>query len=75
MTREEYLTEHHHITESLIGLVSIQVNIEGVSKVLSELRPKLKELQKQRYLTLCEGMSKEDIKNIMIINGFQNDQL
>lgn len=33
MDRLTYLEEHHQLKESIIGLVSIQTDIEGVKKV------------------------------------------
>lgn len=73
MTREDYLTEHHYLCESMIGLISIQENIDGVKKVLDTWKPKLKEIRKQRYLTLCEGMSEEEIKNLWMITGLKDE--
>lgn len=69
MNSEDYLKEHHHITESMIGLISIQENIEGVKKVLSVWKPKLKEIQRQRYLTLCDGMSEKEIREVLEFTG------
>lgn len=69
MTREEYLMEHHHITESTIGLISIQYSMEDVKKVLSEWKPKLKEIQKKRYLELCKDLPEEEIQKMLEITG------
>lgn len=69
MNREEYLMEHHHITESMIGLISIQYSMEGVQKVLSEWKPKLKEIQKKRYLELCKDLPEEEIQKMLEITG------
>lgn len=69
MDKLEYLEQHHHITESLIGLVSIQTDMEGVSKVLAQWKPKLKEIQKQRYITLCDGMSEEELQGVLAFTG------
>lgn len=69
MNREEYLMEHHHICETMIGLVSMQDDIEGVKKILEVWKPKLKEIQKQRYLTLCEGMSDEEKQAVLEFTG------
>ena len=69
MTREEYLMEHHHITESMIGLISIQQGMEDVQKVLSEWKPKLKEIQKKRYLELCKDLPEEEIQKMLEITG------
>lgn len=69
MNREEYLMEHHHITESMIGLISIQNTMEEVQKVLSEWKPKLKEIQKKRYLELCKDLPEEEIQKMLEITG------
>lgn len=69
MNREEYLMEHHHITESMIGLVSIQDSMEDVQKVLSVWKPKLKEIQKKRYLELCKDLPEEEIQKMLEITG------
>jgi len=69
LNREDYLLEHHHITESMIGLISIQDSWQGVEKVLSHWKPKLKEIQKLRYLTLCDGMSAEEIQQVLQFTG------
>lgn len=69
MTREEYLMEHHHITESMIGLISIQYGIEDVHKVLAEWKPRLKEIQKRRYLELCKDLPEEEIQKMLEITG------
>lgn len=69
MNREEYLMEHHHITESMIGLISIQYTMEDVKKVLSEWKPKLKEIQKKRYLELCKDLPEEEIQKMLEITG------
>lgn len=69
MTREEYLMEHHHIMESMVGLISIQYSIEDVQKVLSEWKPKLKAIQKKRYLEICKGLPEEEIQKMLEITG------
>lgn len=69
MNREEYLVEHHHITESMIGLISIQYSLEDVHKVISEWKPKLKEIQKKRYLEICKDLPEDEIKKILEITG------
>lgn len=69
MNREDYLLEHHHICESMIGLISIQDDIEGVRKVLDVWKPKLKDIQKQRYVTLCAGMSDKEIQEVLEFTG------
>lgn len=69
MNREEYLMEHHHICESMIGLISMQDDIEGVKTVLSVWKPKLKEIQKQRYIALCDGMTEKEIEEVLEFTG------
>jgi hypothetical protein len=69
MNREEYLMEHHHITESMIGLISMQNTVEDVQKVLSVWKPKLKEIQKKRYLELCKDLPEEEIQKMLEITG------
>lgn len=53
MDRLTYLEEHHQLTESIIGLVSIQSDIEGVKKVLEIWRPKLHEVIVKRTKQVC----------------------
>lgn len=65
MNKEQYLEQHHYITESMIGLISLQDNIEGVKEVLEVWRPKLKEILKLRTISLCEGLSDEDINKVL----------
>ena len=71
MNREDYLMEHHHICESMIGLISMQEDIEGVKKILSLWEPKLKVIQKQRNITLCEGegMTEKEIQEVLEFTG------
>jgi len=66
MDRLTYLEEHHQITESIIGLVSIQTDIEGVKKVLELWKPKLHKVIVQRTKTvyLDEGVNWDDIKSL-----------
>ncbi|MNR03128.1 hypothetical protein D3C85_1190090 [compost metagenome] len=60
MTKEEYLEEHHRITESLIGLISIQADMEGVERILNTWMPKLDEIHQERIETLREEWNKEN---------------
>lgn len=69
MTHEEYLKEHHYITESMIGLISIQHGMGGVQKVLSEWKPKLKDIQKKRYLEICKDLPEDEIQKMLEITG------
>ncbi len=69
MTREEYLAEHHYITESMLGLISIQYDHEGVKKVLENWKPKLKVLQKKRYMEICKDLPEDEIKLMLEITG------
>lgn len=67
MDRLTYLEEHHQLTESIIGLVSIQTDIEGVKKVLDLWRPKLHEIIVKRTKQVClEGdVPWEDVKGLL----------
>ena len=66
MDRLTYLEEHHQLTESIIGLVSIQTDIEGVKKVLDIWRPKLHEVIVKRTQQVCldQNVSWDDIKSL-----------
>lgn len=66
MDRLTYLEEHHQITESMIGLMSIQEDIAGVQKVLAVWKPKLQKVIVERAKTVCleQGRPWEDIKHI-----------
>ena len=67
MNRLDYLEAHHQLTQSIVGLVSIQDNIEGVKAVLDKWKPQLNELAVERYKTLCDeqGVLWEDVKQFM----------
>lgn len=65
MTNEEYLEKWHHTTQSMIGLICIQKDFEGVTKVLATWKPKLKELEKNRIREILSDSSEEEIKQIM----------
>lgn len=67
MDRLTYLEEHHQITESIIGLVAMQTDIEGVKKVLDTWRPKLHKVIVERTKTVClEGdVPWEDVKSLL----------
>ena len=43
--------------------------MEDVQKVLAEWKPKLKEIQKKRYLELCKDLSEEQIQKMLEITG------
>lgn len=66
MDRLTYLEEHHQLTESIIGLVSIQSDIEGVNKVLEIWRPKLHEVIVKRTKQVCleQNVPWDDIKDL-----------
>lgn len=66
MDRLTYLEEHHQLTESIIGLVSIQSDIEGVKKVLEIWRPKLNEVIVKRTKQVCleQNVPWDDIKDL-----------
>lgn len=66
MDRLEYLEEHHQLTESIIGLVSIQTDIEGVKKVLDVWRPKLHEVIVKRTKQVCidQNVPWDEIKSL-----------
>lgn len=66
MDRLTYLEEHHQITESMIGLMSIQDDIAGVQKVLAVWKPKLQKVIVERTKTVCieQGVSWDDIKSL-----------
>lgn len=68
MTKLEYLEKHHYLTQSIVGLVSIQSDIEGVNKVLLKWKPLLDELSTERYKSLCveEGVEWEDVKSMFL---------
>lgn len=65
MTTDEYMEQHHHLTESIIGLVAIQDSLEGVKEVLDKWRPMLKDIRKKRTITLCEGMNADEISKVL----------
>jgi hypothetical protein len=67
MNRLEYLESHHQLTQSIVGLVSIQDSLEGVQAVLDKWKPMLNDLSVQRYKTVCteQGIDWEDIKQFM----------
>lgn len=66
MNKLEYLEEHHHLTQSIVGLVSIQTTVEGVNEVLAKWKPLLNEISIKRYKTICEeqGLEWEDVKDM-----------
>lgn len=66
MDKIKYLEEHHHITQSIIGLVSIQTTIEGVKSVLDKWKPQLNELSIKRYKAVCteQGVEWEEVKHM-----------
>lgn len=66
MDKLKYLEEHHQITQSIIGLVSIQTTIEGVKAVLDKWKPQLNDLSVQRYMAVCaeQGIDWEEVKDI-----------
>lgn len=66
MDKIKYLEEHHHITQSIIGLVSIQTTIEGVKEVLDKWKPQLNDLSVQRYMAVCaeQGIEWEEVKDM-----------
>lgn len=66
MNKLEYLEEHRHLTQSIVGLVSIQTTIDGVNEVLAKWKPLLNEISIKRYKTICEeqGLDWEDVKDM-----------
>lgn len=64
MNRIKYLEEHYEITQSLVGLVSIQTDFEGVQKVLTKWKPLLNIAYEARMRTLCveQGLEWDDVK-------------
>lgn len=54
MNEEDYLKQHHHITESAIGLISIQTDMEGVNRVVAKTQQELKAILLIRIHSICE---------------------
>lgn len=71
MNKLEYLEEHHQLTQSIVGLVSIQTSLEGVQAVLDKWKPLLNELSVKRYKTVCEeqGVDWEELKQFMRLDN------
>lgn len=70
MDRLTYLEEHHQLTESIIGLISIQSDIEGVKKVLEVWRPKLHKVIVGRTKQVCldNNTNWDDVKDLFSFN-------
>ena len=75
MNRLQYLEEHHQLTESIIGLISIQGDFDGVKAVLNKWMPKIDEITEKRYKQICNyhGIDWEqpEVKSFM---GFVKDK-
>lgn len=67
MGRLQYLQEHHQITESIIGLVSVQKDIHGVQAVLEVWKPKLESLFKTYLTEVCKdtGVTEKQLYEFM----------